>query len=106
MQGGRRPSEDSSGRIDLDAVADEEKLKLPVVYDPSEDREHARRNLAYALLALLAFIVIGLLVAVFAKWTSIDDVKDLAGIILAPIVALVGTVSGFYFGGHDTQRSS
>ncbi len=106
MEPGDGTGGEARAAFDLDAVADRGNLELPRVYDPAEDREHARRNLAYGLMALLAVIVIGLLAAVFAAWSSIDEVKDLAGVILTPIVALVGTVSGFYFGGHGSQRSS
>jgi hypothetical protein len=71
-------------------------------YNPAEDRETARRRLAYGLLGLLWLVVGALLVADFAHWIELDDAKDLATAILAPIVVLVGTALGFYFGGNNS----
>ena len=71
-------------------------------YNPAEDRETARRRLSYGLLALLWVIVGALLIADFANWVELGEAKDLATAILAPIVVLVGTALGFYFGGNNS----
>lgn len=87
---------DPEGTFDLDALAAAAGLKA---YDPSEDREEARRRLAYGLLALLAVIALALLGADFGGLISTEETKDLAAAVLSPIVVLVGTALGFYFGG-------
>jgi hypothetical protein len=84
-------------QIDLDELAAQQDLKA---YDPAKDQENARRRLAYGLLALLALIVVGLLGATFGDLISTTETKDLAGVILSPVVVLVGTALGFYFGGQ------
>jgi fatty acid desaturase len=98
--GSKKPAKfelESGERIDLDVLAEQQDLKA---YDPAKDQEDARRRLAYGLLALLGFVVVALLVADFFHWVSTDDVKDLALAVLSPIVVLVGTALGFYFGGQ------
>ncbi len=70
-------------------------------YDPAEDRETARRRLAYGLLFLLSVIAISLLGAAYADWITNDEAKNLAQAILAPVVVLTGTALGFYFGGKN-----
>ncbi len=87
------------GTINLDDLSAKADLQAYPPYDPAEDREKARRLLAYALLALLSLVTLALLGANFAGWISLDDTKDLSASILSPIVVLVGTALGFYFGG-------
>jgi hypothetical protein len=70
-------------------------------YDPAEDRERARRRLAYGLLYLLSVIAISLLIAAYADWITSAEVKNLAQGILSPVVVLTGTALGFYFGGKN-----
>jgi hypothetical protein len=89
------PGED----INLDALADKADLRA---YDPAEDREEARRRLAYGLLGLLILVVAALLGGDFSGLISIEETKDLALAILSPVVVLVGTALGFYFGGQES----
>ncbi|HVD86858.1 MAG TPA: hypothetical protein VNB59_05565 [Solirubrobacterales bacterium] len=70
-------------------------------YNPAKDREIARRRLAYFTLGLLWLVVTSLFFGDFMHWISLGEAKDLATAILAPVVVLVGTVIGFYFGGDQ-----
>lgn len=69
-------------------------------------REVARTKLAYRLLWLLIGTTAAVLVlfALVITWDDAPgapaDVGDIAQIVLPPVVALVGTVLGFYFGGE------
>lgn len=58
-------------------------------------RELTRAGLAVGLLALLAAVVV--LVVLVSEPT---DAKDLLGVLLAPLVGLVGAATGFYYGGE------
>ena len=62
-----------------------------------EMREVVRGHLAYGFMALLGMTVLAVIVLVAIMKI---DVKD-AVALLAPIVGLVGTVLGFYFGGKS-----
>jgi hypothetical protein len=104
MAGGGKPVKfhfDPEDRIvSLDDLALQAGLEA---YDPAKDREDARRRLAYSLLALLCFVAVSILLAEFTGLINLDEAKDLAVAIFSPIVALVGTALGFYFGGNHSD---
>jgi hypothetical protein len=89
-------------KVNLDQLAKEKGLGVEGAHDVAKDREKARRRLAYGLLILLSAVSLALLIANFANWTDLNTTKDLATAILAPIVVLVGTALGFYFGGGQS----
>jgi hypothetical protein len=68
-------------------------------FNLEERQERIRGRIAQALIVLLYLIV---LPSFFYLWwyKSLGDLKPLLELILAPIVALVGTATGFYFGGR------
>jgi hypothetical protein len=75
---------------------------------PSIDvREPARRKIAYSLLALLAVIVLAAIVALFFSdaFVPLQRAKDIIGLLLTPVVGLVGSVVGFYFGAQTAQET-
>jgi uncharacterized membrane protein YfcA len=50
---------------------------------------------------LLGFLGLALVAAFVSLWThtiQVDDLQVLATALIAPVVGLVGTVAGFYFG--------
>jgi hypothetical protein len=68
-----------------------------------EEREAKRGQIALLLCRLLVGIAIGALLLIAArKWLglTIAELKDILTVLLPPVIALVGTVSGFYFGGR------
>ena len=68
-------------------------------YNPVDDREKKRGLIALSLVAILcASVVLSFLfVFIFGK-EDIEAIKAILEIIFAPIVGLVGAVTGFYFG--------
>ena len=68
-------------------------------------RENTRGRIALLLIALLALVVIGVLVLTYLRTLgyggAATDIKELVTLLLSPLVALVGSVTGFYFGGHE-----
>lgn len=82
-------------------------------YDPDKVRDHARRAIAYWLLAILSGIVVMSFV-VFAwalnPYDSQGNYERLVGllqILFGPIITLVGSATGFYFGAQaaNAQQS-
>lgn len=59
-------------------------------------REWIRAGLAFGLLLLLAAVV---LIIVLNK--SAAEAKEFLGLLLAPLVGLVGAATGFYYGGKE-----
>ena|SRR5712692_5739124 len=105
----------STGSMDLDLTTPAEdpspptRLSGPLLsapYDPSQDREKMRGQIAGGLVVLLAFVVIVSFVMLCAKCTTSAELKDLLQIALGPIVALVGSATGFYFGGGHQPTAS
>jgi hypothetical protein len=100
--GGKRPEIVSLDLTTSDnpkdvAYAPEPKLGSKV----GEVRERKRGQIAMSLVGILGLIIAGSLIC-FAWGTNVDGLKTLLSIILGPIVALVGSVAGFYFGGFST----
>ena len=90
-----------------------------VSYDPAQDRENIRGNIAMRLVWTLVALVGGsfLLAAASialcsgtacnASTASLEPVKAVVQLLLTPVVGLVGAVTGFYFGeqsGRDGKR--
>jgi hypothetical protein len=70
-------------------------------YDPAPEREQKRGLIALVLVSTLCGIIVLAFAFVFVmpgSSTSIEMLKSLLEIIFAPIVGLVGAVTGFYFG--------
>lgn len=74
-------------------------------YDPNPKREIARSLIAYLLIGILAFIVIAAMVFLWAKPDRSKEMHDLLEVLFAPMVALVGAVTGYYFGSAGTNSS-
>jgi hypothetical protein len=99
--------EGSSSSVEGGAPAGDEKYDLegsiPDVslrgYDPEPGRDMVRGLLAVAMVGLLSGIILASFILLAIHQPTTTDVKDLLGIILPPVVALAGTVLGFYFGG-------
>jgi hypothetical protein len=61
-------------------------------------QEKTRARLAIGLLLLLAIVVFVLLGAALSHRMNVAEIKDLAAVLLGPLVALAGSATGFYFG--------
>jgi hypothetical protein len=69
-------------------------------YDPEPEREKLRGWIALILVGLLvAVVVFAFLTLWFGEAAHQSDLKALLDLIIAPIVGVVGAVTGFYFGG-------
>lgn len=70
---------------------------LVVSVGPLESRrEWTRAALAGGLMTLLAAVILIILLTRPAQ-----EAKDLLGVVIAPLVGLVGAATGFYYGGKD-----
>ncbi len=67
-------------------------------YDSRPAEDKARKNIAYTLIALLAFVIVSIIVGVMACWLDKEEATTLLQLILSPVVALVSAATGFYYG--------
>lgn len=67
-------------------------------YSPDQDRERVRGAIAIALISLLIGLIALLFISVLAKVVLVADLDKIAATILTPIMGIVGTVLGFYYG--------
>jgi heme A synthase len=80
------------------------KAAREVPYNPEPNRDRVRGWLALALVVLLVAVIVAAWVTLWAGAVSEPEIKDLLGVLLPPVVALVGSALGFYFGGKSTGK--
>ncbi|HYD37942.1 MAG TPA: hypothetical protein VEA60_10035 [Allosphingosinicella sp.] len=76
-------------------------------------QDSARKNIAYALLGITGFIILGgFFLAAWALSPSqpisenLKTVLALLNVVFGPIVALLGSATGFYFGANAAARGN
>lgn len=85
-----------------DAEFDEPELGDP--YDPDPDREKIRGRLAQLFAGLLAVMALAPLLSVILDWATWDALEGPVSVTFGPIVGIVGTILGFYFGSKRAGR--
>lgn len=92
-------SSDADDSLDFtgDDVKPENEIQKPLEYDPRPIEDGARRNIAYALIAILGFLIIAIIELLWSKKINLTDLKEFA-VILGPIITLVSAATGFYYG--------
>lgn len=97
---------EDTGQGDIEFVSSETPapgggLPLTQGYDPNRTRESIRSGLAIGLTVLLAVVVLAVVGATVFGDYPVAEAKELLSVVLAPLVALVGAATGFYYGGKD-----
>lgn len=87
----------SDGSIDLGGDENPEAPPSPEE-SPQHQREGAREAIALWLLAILSGILVALFSLLGGRVISAAEVRDLGAVLIAPVVGLLGSVIGFYFG--------
>ena len=72
-------------------------------YDPDEHADHTRQRIAYGLLFLLAFIVVGIFATLWFTDLAVTEIKEFA-VILGPVITLVSAATGFYYGATHNKN--
>ena len=77
-----------------------------IPYDPEPGRDKVRGYLAMWLLALLSVILLFSFCFFWRNPTDIASLKTLLDVLFAPIITLVGTATGYYFGAAANRSPS
>jgi hypothetical protein len=70
-----------------------------------ERREFSGQILAIVLVVVFGIEVVGALAALVFFGAKVPDLKEIMPLILGPTVALVGSVTGFYFGTQEASQT-
>lgn len=69
-----------------------------------ESQERTRASLAYAVIGILAVLVGAGIAGMFLRGISAQQATQMFGLLFGPIIGLVGTVVGFYFGAKTASE--
>jgi uncharacterized membrane protein len=99
----------SESTLDLDLTADDTRPAMPTVLHPkpysiARAREEVRSIIAKRLIWLLSFTVAAAFILFYIK-DAHSDLKDLLIVVFPPLIAIIGTVLGFYFGTEVSDTS-
>jgi hypothetical protein len=76
---------------------------MTIAVENTREKISTRKIIALGLLGLISVLLVTLLLgALFHEWDAKDTVALSAGIV-SPIVGILGTAMGFYFGSHHQQ---
>ena len=93
--GSGRPAP-SQEEIDLGAF-DLHGGRAPRLREP-KPVEDTRAQLAFSLVVLIGGVILGLFVLLWFERITGDEFEKLAGLLLAPLVGLLGAATGYYYG--------
>jgi hypothetical protein len=92
---------DPDGIIDLGQM---DSLKVPanqLYHEQLKRVDGTRAYLAFFLASLLAIVLVLLIVMLWLGKLDIKGFTQIAGVVLAPVVALLGTATGYYYGRNE-----
>lgn len=72
-------------------------------FNLTKAQEKVRGRIAQWLVALLAAVVLFAFMTLWLFDNRVADLEKLLTIIFAPVITLVGTATGYYFGGKNSQ---
>lgn len=98
--GGRDVVHPSSAEheIDLDPLG---QGPPPVREGVGKRVEQTRAQIAYLLIGLLAGITASLLALLWQHRLSVEELSSIAGVLISPIVGLLGAATGYYYARGD-----
>lgn len=97
--GGGSPTTSDGAYVEEELdLSDFERDRPSIEEGPAKPVEYTRAQLAYLMLGLLALVMIGMLALLGTKRITADEFSTIAGVLVAPIVGLLGAATGYYYG--------
>lgn len=95
----------SDAEVELGSASSDPSPEYAVeAYDPTERRENFRGTIALGLIALMAVTVFVSLLLIWIHPDRSKELHDLLALVFGPLVALVGTATGYYFGSQAASH--
>jgi hypothetical protein len=69
-------------------------------------QDNTRATIAYIVIALLAVLVFASIAGIFIESVNVQRLTQVFGLTFGPVVGLVGTVVGFYFGAKTATEGT
>ncbi len=96
--------------LEIDNEIDEQnttEIKI-LPYDPRPHTDKARRYITYWLLTLFTILIIVSLIAFGSLFfpkseRNIDEIEKMISFILTPLITLVSSATGYYFGSQNNK---
>jgi hypothetical protein len=79
-------------------LSDDERIKLVCSEFKEMRRENTRSALAIGLIAIVGFMVVTSWLGSMAGWLPSEELQELVQLLFGPMVAVLGTAVGFFFG--------
>ena len=73
-------------------------------FNIAKEQEKVRGLIAQGLIVMLAIIILLAFISLWHYGSSFADLEKLMTIVFGPVIALVGTAIGYYFGGKAAQN--
>ena len=73
-------------------------------FNIAKEQEKIRGLIAQGLVVLLAVIILFAFISLWIFTSSFGDLEKLMTIVFGPVIALVGSAIGYYFGGKTAQN--
>lgn len=92
---------------DLNAEAAPQLEPPPPTLEPfnlTKEQERVRGRIAEGLLMMLGVIVLFAFLTLWAYGATFGDLEKLMTIVFGPVITLVGTATGYYFGNKGSSN--
>jgi hypothetical protein len=76
-----------------------------VIREPRSRREDARQTIAFVIVGCFGLVILFSFITFWTRGkTPVDDLLKLVQAIIAPVIGIVGAVTGFYFSSASDEK--
>jgi len=96
----------ADGTIDLGSALEDNVEPKTRPYSVARTRENIRGVIALGLIALLSTVVVISLLLIWIHPDRSKELHELLVLVFGPLIALVGSATGFYFGSKEKETEA
>ena len=94
----------ADGIVDLGSALEDNVEPTTRPYSVARARENIRGKIALGLIALLSTVVVISLLLIWIHPDRSKELHELLVLVFGPLIALVGSATGFYFGSKEKDN--